>query len=119
MGWRIFRDADGYILVFSPPGVPTEREETGLTRGQLLDRLRTLELPVRDEMEAIADADDIYRQGWTGTMRGLHQVRRRAEDRAGTPEDIAFVRRLLDDPAYPFRPEFLMDTLRRLESSGE
>lgn len=116
---RIYRDARGYLVVESAADGQVVREEAGLSRSQVLDRIRPLGWGVRGEMEALEEADALHRNGWSDRMRRLYEVRDRADIGTGRAEDADFVRGLLADPAYPYRRMYLVDTLRILGAGDE
>jgi hypothetical protein len=114
----VFRDETGYILFLSPPLVPEERVERGLSRRELTKRLKPFG-DVRDQIEMQSAADDIYKRGWTPVLLEIRDIRSRAAAGRSMPEDADFVRRYLADPAYPYRRTHLMDTLRMLGAREE
>lgn len=57
MGFDVFRDDDGYALFLSPPLVPSEQVETGLSRSDLIRRLKSFDVPVRGQMGLLAVTD--------------------------------------------------------------
>ena len=124
MSFDIFRDKSGYILFLAPPLVPSERVETGLTRREVVKRLRQ----VRDsdirpdiilEVEAFDDADDSYKHGWTAVNLELRYILSRATASRSTPEDVAFVRRTLADTNYPYTAQGHLRHLLRLLAASE
>lgn len=118
MPFDVFRDETGYTLFVSPPLVPSETVETGLSRREVEKRLRQLgDRDIRDEIEAFAAADDYYKRGWTAVHLELRHIRSRAAANRSTPEDVAFVRRVLADMDYPYSEGHLRHTLRLLAAS--
>lgn len=122
MGFDIYRDETGYILFLSPPLVPVERVETGLSRREVQQRLRQ----VRDkdirpdsrlDFEVFSFADDCYKRGWTPVMLEIRHIRSRAVAGRSTPEDVAFVQRYRADLDFPYSDGHLRDTLRLLAAS--
>lgn len=122
MSFEIFRDESGYTLFLSPPLVPSERVETGLTRHEVEERLRQVRTSdirpdIRIEIEAFSAADDHYERGWTPVELELRYIRSRAMANRSTPEDVAFVRRTLADMDYPYSEGHLRHLLRLLAAS--
>jgi hypothetical protein len=118
MLFDIFRDETGYTLFLSPPLVPSERVETGLTRREVEKRLRQFRDPdIRNETEAFSDADDFYKRGWTSVVLELRYILSRAIANRSTPDDVAFVRRTLADMDYPYPEGHLRHLLRLLAVS--